>query len=377
MIQQQVSNRYSTDNSIASSYLKQEFQLCYQPIVVLETQNLYAFESLTCWHPDKARSYASNQLTLAEQSQLDMPFHQWVISEACRQLQSWQMQYVEDVLSRLSMNLSAKPLFHSYLAEYIAQLLNQIGIAPRYLRLEISAQWVMQNRSAASAAIKRFKRAGISIGIDNVHFSDLSYEDWFSLPIEALKISKIDIQELSNNACMKDFLKTTISIANKTGIQVISKGIETDEQLMTMKALGCTYGQGFLLSKPLPTRQATALLSSQLNKMSIDLTPYVNLINILNKTAQKFLGKTLAARYWQETKPKKDWLVAIEPNKNIGLLFNTAKSKRLDISQQKDLKYWSHCFLQRCSAVIHDFPKLLAQTDMTSAEAQILALLQK
>ncbi|MEO0532415.1 MAG: EAL domain-containing protein [Cyanobacteria bacterium P01_A01_bin.123] len=367
--------RYSTDASVASSYFKREFRLCYQPIICLETQNLYSFEGLTYWQPDKARLYSSNPLTRAEKSQLDIPFHQWVLDEACRQLQSWQMQYVGDVLSCLSIDLSVKPLFCSYFAEFIEQSLTSIGIAPGYLQLEIPAQWVMQNRSDAKTAINRFKRAGISICIDDLHFSDLSYQDWFSLPIKALKISKIDMYQLSNSLCMEDFLKTTISIASKANIQVIPKGIETDEQLIAMKALGCAYGQGYLLSKPLPSRQATVLISSQLNSQPTELASYLTVMTILNKTAQKFLGETLTARYWNETKPKTPWLVPIEPYKDRKLVLSLAKSKDLDVNQRKDLKHWIYRFIQRCSAIIRNFQQLLIQTDMTPVEAQFFKVL--
>lgn len=358
------------DYNAATSYFKREFQLCYQPVMSLETQSLYAFESFTYWQPDRAKLYSANPLTSAEKSQLDMPFHQWVLDEACRQLQSWQIKSAGDVLSCLSLDISTKPLFCSYFAEYIAQLLDKIGVAPDCLQLEIPAKWAMQNRLAAKSAITRFKQAGISICIDDVHFSDLSYEDWFSLPIKVLKISKINTNGLLNNFCMKDFLKTTLSIARKANIQVVAKGIETDEQLAAMKTLGCAYGQGCLLSKPLLPRHATALISSQTSRESKAPTDYLTVMTILNKTAQIFLGGTLTTKYWNETKPKRSWLITMEAYKKSEPFSSLEKLEYLDIYQQQDLTSWIDCFIKRCSAIIFNFPKL-AQANMTPTEVNI------
>lgn len=375
--QQKRISQYSTTSDIDSFYFKQEFQLYYQPVLLLDNQSLYAFEEVTYWQPSRAKLYSSKPLTIAERSQLDIPFHQWIIDEACRQLHNWEIQQVEGALSYLSVNLSAKPLFHSYLAEYIAQSLYKTGIDPSYLQIEIPAKWIMQNRLAAKSTINRFIKAGISISIDELHFSDLSYEDWFNLPIKELKVRKINVEEFSENSCMRDFLKRTISIANKTGIQVIPQDIETDQQLLIMKALGCTYGQGSLLSSPLSPRQATALMFSYVNKLKIEMASYLSSMIIINKTAQKLLGKTLVSKYWYETKPKKNWLRTIEPDKNLELLLDLEQFNKTDVSKQKDLQCWSSSFIQRCSAVIRDFPQLLDQSAMTPTETKILTRCRK
>ena len=368
----------STNHNDAASFdFKQEFRLYYQPIILLGNKSLYAFEGLACWRPDRAKFYASKPLTLAEKSQLAVPFHQWVIDEVCHQLQVWRMQYVEDALSCLSINLSAKPFFYSYLAEYIAQMLRKIGVRPSYLQLEIPAKWVMHNRSIARSAINRFGQAGISIGIDDLKLSDLPSEDWVDWPVKSVKIKNIDVDKISRSPDIRNSLKATISAANKADIQIISKDIETADQLLAMQSLGCTYGQGGLLSNPLPSRQATALISSYTRRTSPDLVAYLSVMSMLNQTAQKFLGESVVARYWRETRPPANWLLQLRADENFERLSPLPLAKNLTVDQQSDLQHWSNAFIQRCSLIIRHFPQLLAQHVTTPRAAQELPQLQK
>ena len=365
-------SQYSDDAKAASSYFKREFQLCYQPVVALESQGLHSFETLVSWQRDRAQLYSSNLVALVEHSHLDMPFHQWVFYEACRQLKVWQVYCLADAPLCLSINLSARQLACENIAKSIRQVMNEIGVTPAHLQLEIPAKWIVQNELNARSMITQLKRTGASICVDDFDPTDISREHLGALSIDTLKVSGGYAHQLPHNVQVANLLEETISAASKKNIKVIPKGIDTPDQLIAARELGCIYGQGELFLEPVISREATTLISSQVENQPKELMAYLIAMNALSQLAQQFLGKTLVSKYWKETKPKKPWLALLEPYRDRGLLLRSTRSTKLDIAKQQDLRNWTRQFIQRCDFVIREFSQLLAQENFTSSEGQLL-----
>lgn len=360
---------------LTSTYLQREFQLYYQPIVSLETNRLYSFETVLCLRPERAQLYSIDALAFIENSQLDVPLHQWVCYEACQQMKSWQISCATDIPLHLSINLSPKQLQYPYLAEQITEMIHIARITPTHLQLEIPAQWLLENQSEAQSIIRRLKKIGVSICIDNLSSQEIIHRHWKRLPVSALKISQAYAWQIARDSELRNCFKKTISISNKTHTQIIFKDIESTTQLNTVKTLGCTYGQGKLLSKPLSPRQTTTLIASQSKKQPKELLAYLMVMSILSRFAQKFLGSAVVTRYWQETRPQKPWIALIHPHTRHQFVIQSMRSKKLNIEQQQDLRYWIYQFVERCDQIINNFPQLLAQSKLTSPEKKLLRIL--
>ena len=372
MVYREVAGPYSVDIRATSYYFKREFQLSYQPVISLENDGLYSLETFVCWQPDRAALYSSNFYTLIKQSQLDISFHHWLLYEACQQMQFWQINCLADIPLFLSINLSSTQLLYPYLIEFVKQTLDEIRLAPAYLQLEIPAKWIVRNWKQAKSIITRLQRTGVSICIDDFELSRaFSRYLLYNLPIDTLKVDAVHASQ-GDDSVSEKLIEETIAIAHEKSIQVIPKGLETAAQLAPAKALGCVYGQGCLLSRPLASRQATSLIATHVKQQQKDLLIYLTAMHALSQFAQRFLGRLLVAKYWQETKPNIAWLALIEPYTDQSLTMESAKYFKLDMGQQQDLLHWTHQFVQRCNNIIRGFSGLLTQADISLPEKRLL-----
>lgn len=365
----------STRLQIESTYFKREFQLYYQPIFSLKSQRLYSLEVLLYWQSDRAQIYSQSSLALVEDSHLDVSLHQWALCEACKQMKLWQAYYLADIPLRANINLSAKQLHQPQIFDFVEQLVETLELIPAYVKLEMPAEWILQNYLIAKKLIRQFKKIGISICVDNLEIADFCDEVWQRLPAKTFKLSKNSTKILCRDLGVQNLFLKRFSVAQKKYIRVAAQNIENVTELDLMKKIGCTYGQGDFLSQLLNSRQAAELIRSQVRQQPKDLMAYLVVMNILSKVAQRVLGKAVMIRYWKATRPTKPWLALIQPYQDRQMIFNSMRSTRLDSGQQQDLRKWIHRFIERCHLIFKGFRNLVIQTSLTSAERRLLSLL--
>lgn len=249
----------------------QEFQIHYQPIVSLTTNQIIGFEALLRWqHPTRGLVYPVEFIPLAEETGLIIPIGWWILREACRQLQRWQKQlrskkgnYLVSPVS-IYVNLSSEQFLDPELPYQIDQILQQIGLDGSHLKLEITERCLLENPQAAAATLKQLKNQGIGVCIDDfgTGYSSLSYLHRFAL--DMLKIDKSVIRSMGmeqDNNCADQtmaqtkglplqIVQTIVMLAHSLGMAVIAEGVETVHQLNQLRALNCEYGQGYLFQKP-------------------------------------------------------------------------------------------------------------------------------
>ncbi|WP_161634950.1 EAL domain-containing protein [Leptolyngbya sp. Heron Island J] len=348
-----------------SFHFRQELQLCYQPVISLQNKELYGFEALVFWQPNRAQLYTENIAELVSHSQLDHLFYQWIFYEACRQMKQWQTHCIIDKPLYVSVSLSKCQLSWPYLITSIQQILARTGLAPHHLKVKIPSSSIIQNWSAAQSIIRQLDQHQISICIDDFAPS-FSWLQWLQrLSVDTVKLKTPCIHQLSTNRQIRKSYDLTLDIAQNANTKVIAKGIDTDKQLAAVNSLGCTYGQGHLVSQPVSPREVTSLISFQ----DKHLVLYLTAMHHLSQFAQELLGKMLVTKYWQETKPTKPWLTSIEPYKNqtMPLLY-----KQLNTWQQKDLQHWTHEFIQRCNQIIRGFSQLLPEANFSHIQKKLL-----
>jgi len=248
-----------TDLRRALNY--QEFCVYYQPIVALTSGQIVGFEALVRWqHPKWGLVNPADFIPVAEEMGLIVPIGYWVLNEACRQLQAWQMRFDLNAPLKISVNLSVRQFSHSDLIPQIAEILRSIGLPNSNLMLEITESVIMENDREAAKTLSQLKDMGIELSIDDFGTGYSSLGRLHHFPISMLKIDRSFISNMSALSVDFQIIDAIINLAHKLGINVTAEGVETAEQLALIRELKCEYGQGYFFSKPLDSEAATELI---------------------------------------------------------------------------------------------------------------------
>ena len=239
------------ETELRSAISRQEFQLYYQPIVSLETGKTTGFEALLRWqHPHRGLVSPTEFIPIAEKTGLIKPLGIWVLREACRQLRSWQEQFPCYPLT-MSVNLSIVQLSQPDLVEQVQQILQETGVASGSLRLEITESGIIDNQAEAIATLKQLKALGVQLYMDDFGTGYSSLSRLRELPFDVLKIDRSFVNQKN-----WDIIWAILLLACSLGLEVIAEGVETAEEMIQLKKLGCKQGQGYFYSMPVDSLAA-------------------------------------------------------------------------------------------------------------------------
>jgi len=271
----------------------QEFQIHYQPIVSVSTNQITGFEALLRWrHPTRGLVFPHEFIPIAEETGLIIPIGWWTLREACRQLRYWHSRVsglrklnvegdARGVASSggaasltLNVNFSSKQFLQPDTLFQIDQILQETGLDGRYLTLEITESCLLENPDATAALARQLRERQIGLCIDDfgTGYSSLSYLHRF--PINILKIDRSFISGVgvAEDGVLLDAIvngakdrtlqiaRTIVLLAHNLGMEVIAEGVETTKQLSELRSLNCQYAQGYLFSQPQEASSAEALV---------------------------------------------------------------------------------------------------------------------
>jgi diguanylate cyclase (GGDEF)-like protein/PAS domain S-box-containing protein len=239
----------------------EQFQLFYQPIWSLETNAITGFEALIRWpHPTRGMISPADFIPIAEETGLILPIGQWVIQEACRQMNVWRNKFPAARLLTVSVNLSARQFSEPNLVGQIQAALDQTGFPPHRLKIEITETMIVENQKVAVQTLTQLQALGIQIQVDDFGTGYSSLSVLHSLPLDTLKIDISFVRLLETDPDNAEIVKVIIKLAQNLGMMAIAEGVETQSQLLQLKALGCDFAQGYLLAKPLPPVEIDRLI---------------------------------------------------------------------------------------------------------------------
>ncbi len=240
---------------------RREFVLYYQPVVDLDSLEIVGLEALIRWqHPDRGLVSPTDFIPVAEECGLILPIGDWGLAEACSQIQAWTRENPENESLRVCVNLSARQFSRQGLADHVESLLQQSGTSSRQLGLEMTESSLIPNMDTAQEVLGGLRALGISISMDDfgTGYSSLSYLN--SIPIDVLKIDRSFVGRMTEGDQPLQIVRTIIELARVLGMDVVAEGIETGEQYLLLRQMGCRFGQGFLFAKPMPADQVSTLL---------------------------------------------------------------------------------------------------------------------
>ncbi len=258
-LNQKALERLRLEADLRNAIERNELLLHYQPQVCLQSGRMIGMEALIRWqHPQLGMVAPDRFIGLAEETGLIVPIGKWVMRTACRQNKAWQDAGLGNL--RVAVNLSARQFGENDLAQSVAAILQETGLEPRYLDIELTESLVMTDVEHAIGVLRALKALGLQLSIDDfgTGYSSLSYLKRF--PLDVLKIDQSFVRDITVNADGAAIVKSIIALAHNLRLHVIAEGVETASQLAYLRENGCDQLQGYYFSRPLAADAFAALL---------------------------------------------------------------------------------------------------------------------
>jgi diguanylate cyclase (GGDEF)-like protein/PAS domain S-box-containing protein len=250
---------FPLQNELRQAIEQDQLELYYQPKIDMKSGRIVCMEALLRWrHPEMGMIPPSQFLKVAEKTGLIISIGKWVLRTACRQLGVWQRGGYPDL--SIAVNLSALQFSQKDLLLQIGAILDETGIAPWYLDLELTEATVMDDIAAAATTLRLLHKAGMRISIDDFGTGYSSLNHLKRFPIRSVKIDRSFIRDITTDTDDAGIIKAIITMAHGMGLRVVAEGVETEAQFAFLDNLHCDEFQGFLFSPPVPQKEAGSLL---------------------------------------------------------------------------------------------------------------------
>lgn len=236
-----------------------ELQVYYQPVVDTHNNSIGGFEALLRWtHPDMGSIPPEKFIPLAEATGLIGKMGEWVLYEACHQVQKWNLQY--DCRFFISVNISAKQIDDDGLVETVRRVLDSSRLPAGLLHCEVTESTLVRHKESATKVLNEIQQLGAHISIDDfgTGYSSLTYLHQFSFDI--LKIDKSFVQDMTAEGKGLQLVRMLMMLAHDFNMEVIAEGVETEDQYNRLKAFNCGWIQGFYFLRPVPTEVIEVLI---------------------------------------------------------------------------------------------------------------------
>jgi diguanylate cyclase (GGDEF)-like protein/PAS domain S-box-containing protein len=253
--------RLKLETDLRRALDRKEFELYFQPVVNLSTGRVTGVEALLRWeHPERGQVAPEGFIGVAEEIGAIIPLGWWVLREACTQMAAWARDFPELEELSMSVNLSGKQFTQHDVPRRLRQILDETGVDPRRLKLEITESVIIENSEAVRATFDQIREWGVELHIDDfgTGYSSLSYLDRF--PIDVVKIDRSLVARIGPAGEGGEIVRTVIGLAQSLGMSVVAEGVETLAQLQQLRILGCDSAQGYLFSRPVSASTTQDLL---------------------------------------------------------------------------------------------------------------------
>lgn len=258
-------NLVMAESELSDAIDDSQFELYYQPIISLTTNNITGIEALIRWnHPEGELITPYEIMPIAEKTNLIKKLGEFIIDSACLQLDNLTQElpniFTNDPDFFVSVNLSAKQFIYPDFLEQVKISVESHKVSPAHIMFEITENVLMDDPEKAKLVLDDFKQQGFRIAIDDYGKGISSMSYLHSFPINTIKIDRSFIESIHKNTTSMVVVQAIIGLAKAIGLKIIAEGVETEEQLKSVKQMGCDQAQGYYIHKPMPFADMIALL---------------------------------------------------------------------------------------------------------------------
>jgi len=250
-------------SALHGSEIYKEFSLRYQPQVNIETKKIVCMETSLHWqHPDFGVISTDDFLRFAENTGTILVIGEWILRNACQQFVTWQSQGLHP--QKISVNVSLRQLESPHFAYNVSHILQDLNLNPDHLILQISEMMLLTKLGLIEKTLRMLKQLGVNIGATDFGTGNIALQHLRSFPLGYLKLSSELITDITTNEETKAIVKMMVALTVTLQLQVIADGVESQEQKLVLKELGCPVMQGTLFSPPLLAEEFTTLVAEKI-----------------------------------------------------------------------------------------------------------------
>jgi len=254
--------RLQLETDLRKGVERGEFLVYYQPIVSLRDGRIVGFEALSRWQRPEGMVMPNDFIPVANETGIILSINQKMLLEACRDLRVWQKLFPSDPPLSLSVNISPKQFAQVDLPSQIGQLLQQGGMDPRCIDLEITETIAMADAERSAAVLSQLKALGVGLDIDDFGTGYSSLSRLQAFRVDTLKIDRAFVSRMDSDPETHGIVRIIVMLAHNLGMKVVAEGVETEVQLDILRDIGCERAQGYLFSKPADQETISKLLAT-------------------------------------------------------------------------------------------------------------------
>ncbi len=256
--------RLKLESDLRTALVERQFCVHYQPVVRIDHRSVVSFESLLRWnHPTQGLISPYRFIEAAEDTGVLVSIGHWLIVQSCRQLREWQMNDYSQRPKNITVNVSARQFADARLVNDLQQALQETGIDPSRLQLEITESIAAADPKLTITVLSHLKHMGIGVVLDDFGTGSISLRGLSQFPVDTLKIDRSLVHEMQSDRGSSDIVELIVLVAHKMGMKVVAEGIETARQLERLAELGCEFGQGYYFSQPMDAKAAQQFTRQQ------------------------------------------------------------------------------------------------------------------
>ena len=270
LLQTEVSHRGRLERDLRSALAAGDLSVAYQPIFHLESRRITGFEALARWnHPELGAISPLSFIAIAEEAGLVIALTDFMLRSACRQLREWHR--LDPSLGELSIhvNVSGHDVAHRGLAGRVSAAIAEAQLQPHHLTLELTENILIERPESALPTLSELRALGVGLSLDDFGSGYSSLRRLSELPVSSLKIDRGFVQELQRGSGEAAVLRAIVSLGASLGKSIIAEGIESAEQMETLRLLGCRAGQGYHLARPLAAGLIGKMLAGSISNPAL------------------------------------------------------------------------------------------------------------
>jgi len=257
--------RLRLESDLRTALTERQFRIFYQPVVELTTRRVVSFEALLRWeHPTQGLISPYRFIEAAEDTGILVSIGHWLLLQTCRQLRDWEAANFSAEPMHITVNVSARQLADARLVNDIQDALQQTGIDPARLQLEMTESVAAVDPKLTVTVLSHLKHMGIGVILDDFGTGMTSLRGLMQFPVDALKIDRSLVREMQTDRATSDIVELITILAHKMSLHVVAEGIETSRQLERLLELGCEFGQGYYFSQPLESKAVQQFVRQQI-----------------------------------------------------------------------------------------------------------------